>query len=293
MLYSFNSYKDMVVEDLQDRLGEENVAVITVPKNNGVKLQGVQLNMGLGMACPVMYFNEKKDVYDEADVMDFVDKATRIFHEAESFSSEVLMAIHDWELVKQIVLPKVINGTTNEETLDNKPHVRFLDLAVIFMIPTEGISADIAAGVITVNNSMMKQWGIANEELYMVAKENLQKSKYKVHGMTNVLSAVDEGEWETEEVDDILYMATTYDGNNGAAVILSTDFMKEAGRKMQCNRFYILPSSIHEILLVDCDKAELSALQNMVRDVNRTVLDAQDVLSDTVYIFENDCVKVA
>ena len=62
---------------------------------------------------------------------------------------------------------------------------------------------------------------------------------------------------------------------------------------MQCNRFYILPSSIHEILLVDCDKAELSALQNMVRDVNRTVLDAQDVLSDTVYIFENDCVKVA
>ena len=58
MRYSFNIYKEKVLENLQNKLGEEKVRIVEIPKNNGVKLTGVQLNMGTYMASPILYFNE-------------------------------------------------------------------------------------------------------------------------------------------------------------------------------------------------------------------------------------------
>ena len=63
MRYSYNVYKDITLDSLQKKLGEENVRLVEIPQNNGVKLQGVQLNMETDVASPMLYFNNKKEFY--------------------------------------------------------------------------------------------------------------------------------------------------------------------------------------------------------------------------------------
>ena len=52
--------------------------------------------------------------------------------------------------------------------------------------------------------------------------------------------------------------------------------------------FYILPSSIHEILIVpDNGKMGLSDLENMVKEVNATQVAPADKLTDNVYHYDS------
>ena len=292
MRYSFNTYKDIVLEELQDKLGEENVRFVEVQKNNGVKLQGLQLNMGTDMAAPVMYFHNT-ECYSDADVERFVEEAEKLFHSKETFSTEAVMAIRDWEIARTGLRAKVVNYEANKECLKDKPFVRFLDLAVIFVIATEGIVQGCEDGVITVNNSMMKFWaGVDEMVLHKEAIKNLEQSNYRVCSMSSLLDIM---VFDNDEslADEKLCVATSYDGRNGACVILSPTILSEAIRRMQAERIYIIPSSVHEILLIDCAKVELVDLQHMVKDVNENFVDTQEILSDTIYIFEDGVVKIA
>ena len=54
---------------------------------------------------------------------------------------------------------------------------------------------------------------------------------------------------------------------------------------------YLLPSSIHEWIAVGKDN-DPKWLQQMVKDINRTVLCPQDILSDNVYTLEGGVLKV-
>lgn len=292
MLYSYNVYKDKVMEILQDKLGTENVCLTSVPKNNGVVLEGVQLNMGNNMASPILYFNESQEVFDDADVERFVEEAVRFFNSEETFPTDAVMNFRDWSIAKDNLRAKVINYEANKEYLADKPFVRFLDLAVAFQVSTEGILPRGEEGVITVNNSILKCWGVDTDTLYMEAMKNLEQTDYRICGIGTMMGFGTDGDEESLE-DEMLCVATTYEGHGGAAVILSPVVLNEACKKMRSKKVYILPSSIHELLLIDCEKADVSHLRTMVADVNASVLDAQDRLSDTVYIFENGMVKVA
>ena len=56
-----------------------------------------------------------------------------------------------------------------------------------------------------------------------------------------------------------------------------------------CANLFILPSSIHEILLqIDTADAELSAdnLQAIVKDINMHVVEEVEILSDEVYYYD-------
>lgn len=81
-------------------------------------------------------------------------------------------------------------------------------------------------------------------------------------------------------------VATVQSKVNGAAVMAYPDFLKEAAERVGSN-FYILPSSIHDVLLMPGkDSPGLAALENMVRQINRTEVAPEDRLSDKVYHYD-------
>ena len=50
--------------------------------------------------------------------------------------------------------------------------------------------------------------------------------------------------------------------------------------------FYILPSSIHEVIIIaESQSPSKDDLQDMVRDINETQVDAEELLSDTIYYY--------
>ena len=59
------------------------------------------------------------------------------------------------------------------------------------------------------------------------------------------------------------------------------DFARRIG-----SDFYILPSSVHEVLLIPADnQISMSTLSSMVRDVNSSQLAREEILSDHVYYY--------
>ena len=80
---------------------------------------------------------------------------------------------------------------------------------------------------------------------------------------------------------------------NGAAVMLCPSCVK-ALRNHFDGDFYILPSSVHEIIAVPADAdSDLQEIANIMRSINATGVNAVDRLTDSVYLFsENRLTRV-
>ena len=73
---------------------------------------------------------------------------------------------------------------------------------------------------------------------------------------------------------------------NGASALLYGDVLKDFANKKGTD-MYILPSSIHEVILLPSDRInDPTKLLSMVHDVNTTVVSIGDVLSDSVYYYD-------
>ena len=74
----------------------------------------------------------------------------------------------------------------------------------------------------------------------------------------------------------------------GAACILYPGILKDFAAAIRSD-FYILPSSIHEVILLPAQGEEdREALKQMVREVNASQVEREEVLSDSVYYFDRE-----
>jgi len=72
----------------------------------------------------------------------------------------------------------------------------------------------------------------------------------------------------------------------GASALLFPDIFKEYCEQKGIQKIYILPSSIHELIVVPQDLAGSSVMTNMVQDVNSNEVLPEDVLSNHVYLYD-------
>ena len=73
----------------------------------------------------------------------------------------------------------------------------------------------------------------------------------------------------------------------GASNLLYKEVLKRAGTEMECERYWILPSSIHECILVPCNIQfqDASMLRQLVIDINKKLIPG-DFLSNSIYQFD-------
>lgn len=85
-----------------------------------------------------------------------------------------------------------------------------------------------------------------------------------------------------------VYIFSTKNRIQGARAMLRVDMLKTFADEKGCNLF-ILPSSVHEVLLI-CDEEGIgvAGMKATVRDVNHNsdVIEAEEVLSDSVYYYD-------
>ena len=83
-----------------------------------------------------------------------------------------------------------------------------------------------------------------------------------------------------------MYVATVPDKIHGAGVLAYQDFIDQAAERVGGD-FFILPSSIHEIIVVpDNGEMNLKDLEDMVKEVNATQVSLADKLTDSVYHYD-------
>ena len=97
---------------------------------------------------------------------------------------------------------------------------------------------------------------------------------------------------QIRQIVRFMYVATNEQCSLGAAVMRYPDF-REKVRGMIRGDFYILPSSIHEVILVpESFGLEPERMQEMVKEINQTGVALEEVLSDSVYYFDGEEIRI-
>lgn len=186
------------------------------------------------------------------------------------------LAFGDYGKVKRGIYLMAVSRERNRWALENQPWKPFLDLALVCYYRVD--QRLIPEAMVRIEKSHLKLWGVTEEELFCQAEENGNRDlRPKLYSMGELLGA---GEGEPA-----LYVLTNENRYLGAGAIADQRLMEKVGRQLKSD-FYVLPSSIHECLILpDYGKFSREALQDLVREVNETQVDSAEVLSDEVYLY--------
>lgn len=84
-----------------------------------------------------------------------------------------------------------------------------------------------------------------------------------------------------------IYLISSRSRQFGAAAFFYPG-VKEQAADILSEGYTVLPSSLHEVLLVpDSSQIPVRDLQNMVKETNRSQVEPKDILSDNIYHFDN------
>ena len=296
---SFEEFKEQFTNDVKETLEERGVdvtvAVNTVNKLNdsyeAMTVTPEGSNVGVNVNIDRFY----DAVQDGADYDEVVYNAVRTVEKGIAQRPEVdVSALTDYEQMKDKLIMEVVSADANAEMLENIPHQKMEDMAVVYRFVLESNNEDRAT--ILVTNQLLDTMGITPEQLHQDAMENSPELKpVVIRGMSEVMAEMMGMSAEdlaamgmpTDPADEQMYVATVPDKIHGAGVLAYQDFMDQAAERAGGD-FFILPSSIHELLIVpDNGQMGLHELEAMVREVNATQVAPEDKLTDSVYHYDS------
>jgi|GEM_PF-464956 len=289
----YQRFVDWLKEYLQTNIGEEGtVEFVTVHKNNNVALDAFRIMFKNSNVAPQVYLNNSYEQYIQG--RDLHDIATNLLRTIKE--SPLNIDISDFtifENVKENIVFKVVDTERNRELLKECPHVDMNELSLLFIVNCEDFHG--GSGTITVNNGLLKQWEITADELKTVALSNMDNMGVRFRSLTSVLNdMMGFDDPEISLIDDgayfPMYVLTNTSGVNGAAVLFATHNGKSVAEEIAervGSNYRILPSSIHEVLIVpNTGELEDSYLGNMVKEVNANEVSPEEILSDSPFEFD-------
>lgn len=137
-----------------------------------------------------------------------------------------------------------------------------------------------------VTEELLRSAGISREELHIHARRNL-KNTVKIQSMAEVLQGlmgVSPEDGCIPETDNIMFVASNESKMHGAAVMLLEDVLQEFCVKHGMDSVYIIPSSLHEVILTSTN-IPMCEVNAMIQDVNDSQVSEWERLSDHVYTF--------
>lgn len=188
--------------------------------------------------------------------------------------------------MKNKLAMEVVSAERNAGMLQNVPHEQMEDIAVVYRLVLD--SSKDASSTVLVTNDLMDKFGITHEQLHDDAMKNAPLIRpAEIKGMEETLNEMQGGPVLEPDPDEILFVAGVPDQSHGAAVIAYPNFFEDAAEKLGGD-YFIIPSSIHEVLLVK-DTGEMNArdLEAMIKEVNATEVAPEDVLTDHAYHYDS------
>lgn len=258
-------------------------------------LTGIALKLPGCTSIPMVCLD---DLPDNISAKDVANIAAATFQEAlRNFEELPVMPEMTRENVLENVVLQMLSRKRNRQMLKSHPHIPFLDLAGIFRIPVGAYKKN-SLNTMLLTNQIMEQLGLTVDELAEAARRNTVK-KFGIefaNARRMALCMLLHRPWTPESFEavcmneDGLYTLTTHIRINGAALILLPDVLEQIGEKAGMD-YFILPSSIHELLIArDDDLVTAKMLKELVYKGNRTgsIIKPADVLSDNVYFYSRE-----
>ena len=202
------------------------------------------------------------------------------------------VGITDYKKAERFLYIDIVSYETNEEMLENIPFKQVLDMAIYCRLLMRQDANGIMS--IVVNNMMLKTFSVSNEQLFSDALCN--STKIRPSELCSMYSALEEfmNEFPGGLMDNMpfyddllpMYVLSNKEHLNGAATLFYPGTMQLVASEFG-GSYYILPSSIHEVMLIPGDgDMDVEFLLSMVTSINKDGLLPEDKLTDSVYYYD-------
>lgn len=301
---NFDLFKESLIQILQESLGEEyTIFTDTVIKNNGVELTGMIIKEKDNNASPTIYIDELYKEYQRGvSLKKLADTVQQIYKENQYEEEVNLQKFKNYESAKEKIVYKLIGEEKNKKLLQSIPHRVFSNLAIVFYYVVDEPPFYGKASIL-ITNVHLKYWKIDEEELYQNAIRNTPfLLPPQIQNIEDVMRDIMKSELTQDEtieemmnrlkkdllgIDKVpMYVLTNNRKLQGAACMLYPGVIRKFAKTLNKN-IYILPSSVHEVILLAEDaSSNKKDLLSMVTEINATQVDECEVLADSVYFYD-------
>ena len=286
----FEMFLKKMREKLQDMAGElYRFESRTIDGLNGTEKHSLIAAREGAAICPCINMDDYYRQYREGDDID--DLAAGVL---ESCRRDVPVSLgdvasfKDWKQMERRVFARLVNTGKNEGLLLERPHRDYLDLSLMYYARIE-CSGPEECGTVQICNGHMHLWGVDEKTLFQAAWKNMQDAEDAAfESMEDIVSAFFHCPGQNLDTggpaDVQMYVLGSTGRVYGAVHMCNPEALQMASERMGGD-FWILPSSVHELILVPLHQAEAGAqgLAEIVREVNDTKVEPQDILSYHVY----------
>ncbi|MCR5702063.1 MAG: DUF5688 family protein [Lachnospiraceae bacterium] len=297
-------YRDYEAEHMKlseteadDFISKCSLKIQKVVKNNGIVLDAVCIHKENENISPNIYLKPYYDSYEMGKPLELImEDIIHRYKEEMNNNNIEYVDISDYKNIGSNLVVRVVNYEMNKDLLKSCPHKRYLDVAITFRYIFDVNEVGIASALIT--NKEFDKWGVGVEEIYEKALFNtMQKYPWnimsitdmitdlyreKMHGfggdISNILGDV------TQDVN--MYILTNTDKAYGATCMLYDNVISNFAKVKNAN-VYVLPSSVHEVMLVpEYEGLDPVFLHTLLSEGNKSSVGLIDLLSDSIYYFD-------
>lgn len=287
--------KNEVLSRLPEQLKEDlNIQEVTITKTNDQKHHGLTFRKGEAEAAPTLYLDEAFERFNAGeDIQRLAAEVADAYRGTIGMERPQTMDL-SFDQVKENLTLRLLDISRNREYLSQTPYMTVgHGLAMVCDIKMEdGRDGSWRA---TITQDMLEHENYDKRELFVAAMENapnidppilvdMNQALFSREG-NNLM--VREGQIERDDISP-MYVLSNESGMLGSAALYYPQ-TREKIAEVLGDSYSVLPSSVHEVLIVpDSAGIDTKDLCSMVREANRSVVEAKDVLSDTVLHYDRE-----
>ena len=302
-MLNYEEFKDKIVSDILSYLPEKydgsEVKIVHAVKTNDHVLDGVMIRRSNCNIAPNIYLNAFYEEYREGSTIDSIltkIAEIRMSHDVNgTVDAEKFMS---YENIKDHIYISVINYECNRKLLEDRPHRRFLDLAITYYVHISECSFmdNVSDGRLVMNmtHDLMEEYSLTEEELYEIAKRNTGKRKnIRLTPLEEELKKRGSGILVDDPFGKVALILTNPDSMRGAALIVCENVLRDLSKRFDSGIF-VFPLSVDEVIIVPEYEISLGNIMNMDPDEFGPFSDHDEsYLSNRVYYYTEDIGKLS
>lgn len=296
----FYSYIKNHIEVYDAKLKEASISLEDVKKNNGIHT-GLLIRQNGAQSAPIIYLDSiYEDYLNGATMQECMEHLLNFYYEnvdkiSKNFD-DVQENLNDYASIQNHLHVRICDIERNPDFLENKPYKEVGDYAAYYVLELPMLSTEEGEASVTVTNDMLRHWGVSKETVYEDAMQSVSDENVCFFSLDKYFHSVFIGDpnqfnipiFETKQLDTDLYCLTNRNQKYGASSLLNASALQAISSRLGEN-FYILPSSVHEVIIVPETLAgSVSELNEMIRNVNDTEVSQEEQLSSHAQYFDQE-----
>jgi len=292
--------QDEILSHLPEEYRDSTVRIQEVVKSGDQHKTGLLISQENEVVTPNIYLEGYFEQYQDGMSMNAIlndiadNRVAAAVRGQDIFLDDFMGMVKDYEMAKDHLQVRLCDPERNSERLQSLAYTMEGDFAATYHLVLNEIPS-VGAGSIALTKDMLKNWSVPILQVKADALRcDLERTPtlMDINSLVGNLAGFFAGEPENlfqkqdAMMDGPMYVLSNAESINGAALMLQPDLMERIG-EMVGGDYYVLPSSVHEALIVpDRSGVSREELSEMVRNVNETQVTPEEFLSNEVQYYD-------